>query len=90
MLMNRSKKLILGFMNWRSRLALYIVYPNMSRWFFFKSIELLQVERLRTEMKLKNNLREALETRTKDFEKKVADLNQKLHDVSFFNTSRST
>nr|XP_043638901.1 structural maintenance of chromosomes protein 2-like [Erigeron canadensis] len=40
-----------------------------------------QVEKLQLELKLKNNLREALETRTKDLEKKVADLNPKLHDL---------
>ncbi|KAL8267019.1 hypothetical protein R6Q59_004363 [Mikania micrantha] len=40
-----------------------------------------QVEKLRLEVRLKNNLREALETRTKDLEKKMVDLNSKLHDL---------
>ncbi|KAK1438275.1 hypothetical protein QVD17_04081 [Tagetes erecta] len=40
-----------------------------------------QVDRLQTEMKFKNNLREALETRTKDLEKKLVDINQKIHDL---------
>lgn len=40
-----------------------------------------QVEKLQMEIKLKNNLREALETRTKDLEKKMLDINPKLHDL---------
>ncbi|KAK9052803.1 hypothetical protein SSX86_029433 [Deinandra increscens subsp. villosa] len=41
----------------------------------------MQVEKLQMEIKLKNNLREALETRTKDLEKKMVDLKPKLHDL---------
>ncbi|KAI3713769.1 hypothetical protein L1987_72355 [Smallanthus sonchifolius] len=40
-----------------------------------------QVERLQMEKKLKDNLREALETQTKDLETKTVDLNSKLHDL---------
>lgn len=40
-----------------------------------------QVEKLQMELQLKNNLREALETRTKDLEKKLLDLDPKLHDL---------
>ncbi|PWA83440.1 hypothetical protein CTI12_AA168300 [Artemisia annua] len=40
-----------------------------------------QVEKLQMELQLKNNLREALETRTKDLEKKMLDLDPKLHDL---------
>jgi len=40
-----------------------------------------KVDKLKTEIKLKDNLREALETRTKDLEKEVADLNSKLNDL---------
>lgn len=36
------------------------------------------------EMEYKNSLREALETRTKELEKKVLDLNPKLQNVGCF------
>lgn len=36
------------------------------------------------EMEFKNSLREALETCTKELEKKVLDVNPKLEDVSCF------
>ncbi|GJX70694.1 hypothetical protein Tco_0307865 [Tanacetum coccineum] len=39
-----------------------------------------QVEKLSMELQLKNNFREALETTSKDLEKKMLDLNPTLHD----------
>ncbi|GJT93525.1 hypothetical protein Tco_1082370 [Tanacetum coccineum] len=39
-----------------------------------------QVEKLPMELQLKNNFREALETTSKDLEKKMLDLNPTLHD----------
>ncbi|GJW37779.1 hypothetical protein Tco_0060699 [Tanacetum coccineum] len=44
------------------------------------SLDAKKVEKLLMELQLKNNFREALETTSKDLDKKMLDLNPKLHD----------
>ena len=53
-------------------------------WWFMGLCFLLQVEKLQLELDLKAGLREVLETRTKELEKKMLEVDPKIQDVSSY------